>query len=141
MIMRYVYAWYAWAPAVIFGGVVVLILPWLAVFALLALLVPVVAALWSLVRGFVAVLRALGRSTLHHPHNESKASDRLATDSAHVAGTATVFASAASSYTPSLLTDTDQTLRLEEAGFDPLEIYEYPHMSDYWPARRPSTGR
>jgi len=56
---------YAWIPFVLVGVVVILALPWLAVIALMAVLLAMVAALGSLAWAGVGAVTGLGHSSRH----------------------------------------------------------------------------
>ena len=62
--MRFDY-FYAWIPFVLVGVIVILALPWLAVIALMAVLLAMVAALGSLAWAGVGAVTALGHSSQH----------------------------------------------------------------------------
>jgi len=122
--MRFFYYFYAWIPFIALGPIVVLVLPWLAVIALMAVLLAAVAALGSLAWGVLAALSGLRR-----PRKQTVPSQQVALQSG-VGGIATAFATAARSidrmpWSPS-------AEQLEEAGFNPSDVYEHPDMSDTW---------
>jgi hypothetical protein len=126
--MRFFYYFYAWIPFIALGTIVVLVLPWLAVIALMAVLLAAVAALGSLAWGVVATL-----SGLRHPRKQTVPSQQVALESG-VGGIATAFATAAPSIDrmPWFASADDQSERLEEAEFNPIDMYEHPDMSDTW---------
>jgi hypothetical protein len=123
---------YLWIPAILVGTVVILALPWLAVIALLAIVVTVVAAVGSLAVGFVAALKALGRSFLSS-RNQSHASQWFALEpggsTAPTSGSAVPKSVPA---TPWFSSTVDQSQLLEEAGINPIDVYEYPYMAAAW---------
>jgi hypothetical protein len=84
--MRFFYYFYAWIPFVALGTIVVLVLPWLAVIALVAVVLGAVAVLGSLAWGVVAAL-----SGLRHPREQTLPSQQIALDGG-VSGIATAFA-------------------------------------------------
>jgi hypothetical protein len=67
---------YAWAPLVIVGTVVLLALPWLALIALFVFALAAVAALAALAWATVAAPYLLGRSVYRHFHEPTTASAR-----------------------------------------------------------------
>lgn len=69
---------YEWLPAVLVGTLLILALPWLAVIALLALLIAVVGGLGLLAMGLVAAGKGLGRTTVGHSRHQSEVSQRVA---------------------------------------------------------------
>jgi hypothetical protein len=89
--MRFVYFFYAWIPLVALGTIVVLVLPWLAVIALMAVVLAAVAALGSFAWAVVAAL-----SGLRHPRKQTVPSQQVALEGG-VGGIATAFATAAPS--------------------------------------------
>ena len=124
--MRFFYYFYAWIPFVALGTIVVLVLPWLAVIALMAVLLGAVAVLGSLAWGAVAAL-----SGLRHPREQALPSQRIALESG-VGGIATTFATTAPVIDRPqwFLSAEDQPERLDEAEFNPLDVYEHPDVSD-----------
>jgi len=136
---------YLWIPAVLLGAVVILALPWLAVIALLAVVATVVAALGSLAVAFVAALKALWRSP-GSSRERSHASRWVAPAPGGFGSTAPAFASPASESVPAaprLSRTTDQSQLLEEAGINPIDVYEHPYMASAWwtPAHGSETVR
>jgi hypothetical protein len=68
MLVRY---FYAWAPLVVVGTVVLLFLPWLALIALVIAALAALAALTALAWAIVEVPLAVGRAIGHRWHGRS----------------------------------------------------------------------
>jgi hypothetical protein len=124
--MRFFYYFYAWIPFLALGTIVVLVLPWLAVIALVAVVLGAVAVLGSLAWGVVAAL-----SGLHHSREQAQPTQRIALESG-VGRIAQAFATTAPVIDRPqwFLGAEDQSERLEEAGFNPLDVYEHPDVPD-----------
>jgi hypothetical protein len=122
-------SYYAWLPAVIVGTVVILVLPWLAVIALLALLATAVVALASLAAALVASVRALARSAFGSSRHESEAGHWAALEPVGVGAAAPALVPSVT-WRPHFADIDDQTEMLEEAGFDPIDVYEYPYIRE-----------
>jgi hypothetical protein len=134
---------YLWIPAVLVGTVVILSLPWLAVIALLAIVVMVPVALGSLAMAFVAALRALGRS-LGSSRTQSHASEWFALEPGGVGSTATAFGSASSkglAPAPLFSSTVDQSELLVEARINPIDVYEHPYLPVTCRISGPPSGR
>jgi hypothetical protein len=69
---------YAWAPLVVVGSVVLLSLPWLGLIALMIAALAALAALVALVRAIVFVPYTLGRAISHRWHMRGGASPQTA---------------------------------------------------------------
>ena len=142
--MRFFYFFYAWIPFVVLGTIVILVLPWLAVIALMAVLLAAAAALGSFAWAIVVALSGLG-----HSSKQGNASQRAALVPAGIGGAAPAFVSAAPrsvTRPPLFPRPVDQSEVLEEAGVNPIDVYEHPYMpapgsTSEAPARRdkPST--
>jgi len=137
---RNFYSWmptfYAWIPAVLVVAVVILALPWLAVIALLVLVLAVAAGLGFLAWSFVAALKALGHSVLGRSHGHSTVSRGVVLDSPGVGSSGMAFApdyaTSASPSRPLLSSTPDQSEVLAVAGINPIDAYEHPYMAVAW---------
>jgi len=140
MTVRNFYSWmptfYAWIPAVLVGAVVILALPWLAVIALLVLVLAVAAGLGFLVWSCVAALNALGHFALGRSHRQNTVSRQVALDPPGIRSTETalapVYATSASPLQPLFSSIPDQSEVLEAAGINPIDVYEHPYIAVSW---------
>ncbi len=87
--VRYFYAWIP--PVVLFGTVIIVTCPYLALIVLMAVLLAVVAALgalvWATVSALYSLVRAaLGRTAPHASRERSDASPRVALNPGRVVG-------------------------------------------------------
>jgi len=133
---------YAWIPVVLVGTLVILALPWLAVIALLVLVLAVAAGLGFLAWSFVAALNALGHSALGRSHAQTTASRQVAVDPPVGGSTATafapVYAGGVSPSQPLFSSTLDQSEALKAAGINPIDVYEHPYIAVAW--RTPGTA-
>jgi hypothetical protein len=131
MMWRFEY-FYIWIPAVLVGAVVLLALPWLAVIALLAIVAAVVAGLGYLAAAFVAAVKALVRS-VGGTQEQSLASKWPALEPSGAASVATAFAVPKNLTASAWFSSTvDESEVLEEAGINPIDVYEHPYMPVAW---------